>query len=75
MLRQVFLAACVASAAAFAPAALPTATRRASTVSGEARARPLFPQVLAQNPSCTGAEDSMTPERCGCWSTVDGGRR
>jgi hypothetical protein len=44
-------------------------------VSGEARARPLFPQVLAQNPSCTGAEDSMTPERCGCWSTVDGGRR
>jgi hypothetical protein len=43
MLRQVFLAACVASAAAFAPAALPTANRRASTVSGEARARPLFP--------------------------------
>ena len=43
MLRQVFLAACVASAAAFAPAALPTANRRASTVSGEARTLPLFP--------------------------------
>jgi hypothetical protein len=43
MLRQVFLAACVASAAAFAPAALPTATRRASAVNGEARARPFLP--------------------------------
>jgi hypothetical protein len=75
MLRQVFLAACVASAAAFAPAALPTATRRASTVSGEARARPLFPQVLAQNPSCTGRgfHDARTMrllEHCGRWAAM-----
>lgn len=73
MLRQVFLAACVASAAAFAPAALPTATRRASTVSGEARARPLFP-AGAGDPSCAG-RIIHSQERCGCWSTDFGRRR
>ena len=47
MLRSVFAAACVAGAAAFAPAALPTATHRASAASGMARAHPLFPGVIA----------------------------